>query len=112
VVLTNAPGHARAGRARWLVKHGIDFPMIINEGAKGAAVAELAARTNKPSAFIDDLLPNLDSAAQSAPAVHRFQLVADERLRLYAPSSPLHRRIDHWPTLADEIAAALTNEAR
>ena len=112
VVLTNAPDHAREGRARWLVKHGIDFPMIINEGAKGAAVAELASRTTGPSAFIDDLLPNLDSAHQAAPAVHRFQLVADERLRQYAPSSPLHRRVDDWPTLADEIAAVLNPEAR
>lgn len=112
VVLTNAPGHAREGRARWLVKHGIDFPLIINEGAKGAAVAELAARTKGPAAFIDDLLPNLDSAHQAAPAVHRFQIVADERLRQYAPSSPLHRRVDDWPTLADEIAVALKPEAR
>ena len=36
-----------------------------------------------------------------APAVHRFQLVADERLRGFAPTSPLHRRIDDWRSLAD-----------
>ena len=112
VVLTNAPGHGREARARWLADHGIDFPMIINEGAKGAAVATLAARTQRPTAFVDVLLHNLDSAAEAAPAVHRFQLVADERLRLYAPVSPLHRRIDHWPTLADELHAVLVAPAR
>jgi hypothetical protein len=107
VVLTNAPDHGREPRARWLARHGIDYPMIINEGPKGAAVAALAARTEKPAAFVDDLLHNLDSAAQAAPAVHRFQLVADERLRPFAPVSPLHRRIDDWPTLADELEAVL-----
>jgi hypothetical protein len=108
VVLTNAPDHARAGRARWLAHHGIDYPLIINEGPKGAAVAELAARTEKAAAFVDDLIPNLDSAAQTAPHVHRFQLVADERLRGFAPTSPLHRRIDDWRPLAVELRAKLT----
>jgi hypothetical protein len=107
VVLTNAPDHAREPRARWLVHHGIDYPLIINEGPKGAAVKALAARTEKPAAFVDDLLHNLDSAAEIAPDVHRFQHVADERLRQYAPASPLHRRIDDWPTLGLELDAVL-----
>ncbi len=112
VVLSNAPDHGRLPRARWLARHGIDYPLIINEGPKGAAVALLASRTSGPVAFVDDLLHNLDSAAREAPAVHRFQHVADERLRLFAPASPLHRRIDDWPTLADEIQAVLTPGAR
>jgi hypothetical protein len=107
VVLTNAPDHARVPRARWLAHHGIDYPLIINEGPKGGAVKALSARTEKPSAFVDDLIPNLDSAAEAAPAVHRFQHVADERLRQYAPASPRHRRIDDWPTLALELDAVL-----
>jgi hypothetical protein len=112
VVLTNAPDYARAPRARWLARHGIDYPLIINEGAKGAAVKTLASRTQKPAAFVDDLLHNLDSAAQEAPEVHRFQHVADEQLRRFAPVSPLHRRIDDWPTLAKELQAALTSAPR
>lgn len=113
VVLTNAPDHCRAARARWLTRHGIDFPMIINLGAKGAAVASLSARTSGPSAFVDDLLNNLESAAEAAPAVHRFQLVADERLRVLAPCDRLrHRRIDDWPTLAAEIEAVLAKSPR
>jgi len=108
VILTNAPPHAREPRARWLVKHGMDYPMIINQGPKGAAIAELAARTKKPVAFVDDLLGNLDSAAEAAPQVHRFQLVADVRLRGMAPTAPdRHRRIDLWPQLYDALAEAL-----
>ena len=108
VVLTNAPPHAREPRSRWLAKHGMDYPMIINQGVKGAAIAELAARTQKPVAFVDDLIGNLDSAAEAAPHVSRFQLVADARLRGLAPCAPdRHRRIDHWPQLYDALAEAL-----
>ena len=112
VILTNAPPHAREPRARWLVKHGMDYPMIINQGPKGEAIAALAARTNKPVAFVDDLIGNLDSAAQAAPQVLRFQLVADPRLRDLAPTAPdRHRRIDHWPQLYDALARALNVSA-
>jgi hypothetical protein len=108
VILTNAPEHAREPRGRWLVKHGMDYPLIINEGPKGAAVASLAGQTRRPAAFVDDLLGNLDSVAHAAPHVHRFQLVADERLRPIAPTAPeRHRRIDHWPPLHDALAEVL-----
>jgi hypothetical protein len=112
VVLTNAPPHARGPRTHWLASHELDYPMIINEGPKGGVVAALAERTRGPSAFVDDLLHNLDSVAAAAPDTHRFQHVADERLRALAPASPRHRRIDHWPTLADEIEAVLNPTPR
>jgi hypothetical protein len=108
VVLTNAPSHGREPRARWLAKHGFPYPLIVNSGLKGPAVAALAARTAGPAAFVDDLLPNLESVASEAPAVARFQLVADERLRPLAPADPArHARIDHWPSLAAAIARSL-----
>ena len=108
VILTNAPGHGREPRSRWLARHGFDYPMIINSGLKGPVVATLAARTRFPVAFVDDLLMNLESVAVSAPGVRRFQLVADERLRAHAPCDPArHTRIDDWPTMADAISAAL-----
>ena len=108
VILTNAPDKSRQARSRWLDKHGFPYPLIINTGPKGAAVAALAARTRAPVAFVDDLLPNLDSVAERAPEVHRFQMVADERLRPLAYSDvSRHTRIDHWPALAQAIANAL-----
>lgn len=108
VILTNAPAQSRPARTRWLVKHGLAYPMIVNAGLKGPPVAALAGRTAGPAAFIDDLLPNLDSVEVSAPGVHRFQMVADERLRPLAFTAPdRHRRIDHWDLLAEAIAAAL-----
>jgi len=108
VILTNAPAQSRVGRARWLIKHGLPYSLVVNAGPKGPAVAALAARTRGTAAFIDDLLPNLDSAADAAPAVARFQMVADERLRPLAFSAPQrHRRIDVWPELGEAIAESL-----
>lgn len=108
VILTNAPQQSRAPRARWLVKNGFDYPFVINAGPKGPAVAAIAAGTRGKAAFIDDLLPNLDSVATCAPAVARFQMVADERLRPLAYSAPeKHPRIDDWAELGKAIAAAI-----
>lgn len=108
VVLTSAPGHSRAPRQRWLVKHGFDYPLVVNTGLKGPSVRAIAALTCGRAAFVDDLLPNLDSVASDAPGVARFQHVADERLRPLAFSAPeKHPRIDDWEKLGRAIAASL-----
>ena len=108
VILTNAPEHGRQARAKWLKTHGFDYPLVINSGPKGPSAAYLSERTASPSVFIDDLLPQLDSVAEHAPWVHRFQMVADERLRPLAPSDPgRHTRIDLWPDLRTAIALKL-----
>jgi hypothetical protein len=108
VILTNAPEHGRLARAKWLKTHGFDYPLIINSGPKGAPAADLAGRTTGPAVFIDDLLPQLESVADKAPTVGRFQMVSDERLRPFAPSAPdRHVRIDEWPRLKTAIEERL-----
>lgn len=108
VVLTNAPAHSRAPRSRWLVKHGFDYPFVVGSGPKGLPVAAIAAKTRGRAAFVDDILQNLDSVATEAPAVARFQMVADKRLRPFAFSEPdRHVRIDEWAELGPAIAAAI-----
>jgi hypothetical protein len=108
VILTNAPAQGREPRARWLVKHGFDYPFVVGSGPKGPAVAAITAKTRGRAAFVDDLLPNLDSVAAEAPAVARFQMVADERLRPLAFTAPdRHTRIDDWAELGPAIAAAI-----
>src|SRR5579863_7352651 len=79
VILTNSPAQSREPRSRWLVKHGFDYPFVVGAGLKGPPVAAMAAMTSARAAFVDDLLASLDSVAEQAPAVARFQLVADER---------------------------------
>jgi hypothetical protein len=108
VILTNAPEHGRQSRGRWLKTHGFDYPLVINSGPKGPSAADLAGRTRQPAVFVDDLLPQLESVATSAPAITRFQMVADERLRPLAPSDPeRHDRIDLWPDLKTAIERKL-----
>lgn len=106
VILTNAPGHGRLARARWLGRHRLDYPLVLNSGPKGPLAAGLAAQSAGPVAFVDDLISNLDSVALAAPGVARFQMVADARLRPLAPSAPdKHRRVDDWAELEAELAA-------
>jgi hypothetical protein len=101
VILTNAPEPARALRSQWLKTHGMDYPMILSEGLKGPPVAVLASRVQGPVMFVDDLLPNLDSVAEAAPKVSRFQMVADPALRALAPKTPeKHPFVADWDELA------------
>ncbi len=109
VILTNAPETARQLRGDWLKRHGMPYPMIINQGPKGPAVKTLADRVEGPVLFVDDLLSNLDSVAEAAPRVTRVHMIADPALRVVAPTSPRHRRIDDWTQLVrvarDEVFA-------
>lgn len=108
VILTNAPGPARMARARWLARHGMDYPLVLNTGPKGPLAAGMAAQVQGRAAFIDDLIPNLDSVAEQAPVINRFQMVADPRLRPLAPAAPeRHRRIDDWRELREAIEAVV-----
>ncbi|WP_269716947.1 hypothetical protein [Caulobacter sp. NIBR2454] len=108
VILTNAPECGRHPRAAWLKKHGFDYPMVIGSGPKGEPAAALAARTTGRSAFIDDLLSNLDSVEQVAPAISRFQIVAHPELRHLAPTAPdRHARFHEWTELHPALEKAL-----
>ena len=78
----------------------------------GAAVSSRLKRTrtvklslgNPVKFFIDDLLPNLESVAQDAPDVLRFQMIADERLRPYAPTDRArHAWADDWAAMEPRI---------
>lgn len=109
VIVTNAPGQARLARSRWLGRHRMDYPMILNTGPKGPLAAAMASQVSSPVAFIDDMLSNLDSVAEHAPQISRFQTVADPRLRPLAPAKPhLHTRIDDWAELKMAVEAAIS----
>ena len=108
VILSNAPAEAERLRTEWLRKHGMPHPLILNNGPKGPMAAGLVAQTAQRSAFVDDLISNLDSVAEHCPQTATFQHVADERLRPLAPRSERHPRIDDWMELAVAIEAAIS----
>lgn len=107
LILSNAPAEAERLRTLWLRKHGMAHPLILNSGPKGPIAAGLVAQTPHRTAFVDDLLPNLDSVADHSPPTTTFQHVADLRLRPYAPRSERHPRIDDWAELGEAIEAAV-----
>lgn len=98
VVLSNLPAAQGAARQRALIRHGMDYPLIVNEGLKGPAVRLMADRAAAPTVFIDDIPHNHSSVATAAPDVHRLHFVADPRLaRLLPPAGDSHHRADRWP---------------
>ena len=108
VILTNAPECSRTLRGGWLTRHGLPYPLIVNAGAKGPPVAALAEAAGGPAAFVDDLLPNLESVAEHAPGVARFQLIADPALRAMAPRAERHHAVEDWPALELQLARVLS----
>lgn len=107
VILSNAPPEAAAARRDWLQRRGLAQPLILNRGPKGPMTAALVGQTRGRSAFVDDILSNLDSVADHAPRTATFQHVADQRLRRFAPTSERHRRIDDWKDLELAIEEAV-----
>jgi len=108
LILSNAPAEAERPRAAWLKRHGLPQALILSSGPKGPITSGLVAQTSGRTAFVDDLLPNLDSVAEHSPATATFQHVADLRLRPLAPRSDRHPRIDDWAELGEAIAAAIS----
>lgn len=107
VILSNAPAEAEALRIAWLRKHGLPHPLILNNGPKGPMTAGLTRQSRGRSAFIDDILSNLDSVAEHSPQTATFQHVADKRLQPLAPRSDRHRRIDDWKELGEAVMEAV-----
>jgi hypothetical protein len=108
LILSNAPADAERLRADWLKRHGLPNALILSSGPKGPITAGLVTQTSGRTAFVDDLLSNLDSVAEHAPRTATFQHVADLRLRTLAPLSELHPRIDDWTELGEAIEAAIS----
>lgn len=107
LILSNAPAEAERLRTQWLRKHGLEHPLVLNNGPKGPVAAALVGQTPHRTAFVDDLLPNLDSVAEHSPDTATFQHVADLRLRPLAPQSERHPRVDDWRQLGEAIEAAI-----
>ncbi|WP_305987016.1 hypothetical protein [Roseibium sp. MMSF_3544] len=85
VLLTNLPGgHNKPLREKLLSDMGIPFPVVTNSGAKGGAVAALAAQRSAPVVFIDDSPTNHTSVQASLPSAVQIQFIADARFRANA----------------------------
>jgi hypothetical protein len=108
VVLSNLPLENREARARALARAGMHYPLVANIGAKGAAVAAIAARSGRPVVFLDDGPNHIVSVGKAVPDSLRLHFVADPRLaKLIGPAKDSHRRVDRWDEATRIIEAAL-----
>jgi len=114
VLLTNLPGgHNKPLREKLLSGMGIPYPVLTNSGAKGGAVAALAAGRPEPVVFIDDSPSNHASVHASLPSAVQIQFIADPR---FLSSAPPQDHIDlvtgDWQETADFIGGILNGSIR
>jgi len=108
VVLSNVVPAQAPARRRNLDALGLDFPLLVNSGSKGAAVKVLAQRAGRPVFFMDDIGQHHASVAELAPDVRRIHFVADDRLKPLMPTSPqAHHRAHTWRDAEAFILAQL-----
>jgi hypothetical protein len=85
VLLTAMPPRHHDRRRALLDSHGLNFPMIATEDAKGPVVAELIGSRSVPAVFIDDIASNLASVRTHAPDCMLIHLMANATFRALAP---------------------------
>jgi hypothetical protein len=85
VILTNVPEFAGEVRRRNLAGLGIPWPVVVNTGGKGRAMAWLARAAGAPAAFVDDSVRQIESVAKHAPGVVRLHFAGAEFIRRLFP---------------------------
>ena len=104
IMLTNLPHFAGDDRRENLKGFGLHFPVITNSGPKGPAISNLAARTSRPVAFIDDSPSFVQSAFEHAPHVHIVHFMHDERFSAFVPPLDfVSLRTNHWKHIEPHV---------
>ena len=110
IVLSNVPLNAVEDRRYALADAGINLPLAPWSGPKGPAVAALAAKTRKPTAFVDDIASHHESVAELAPAVYRLHYVTHPKLRqLLGTVEAANAQAENWGMLDQLIRSYLIN---
>ena len=108
IVLSNVPLNAVEDRRYALADAGINLPLAPWSGPKGPAVAALAAKTRKPTAFVDDIASHHESVAELAPAVYRLHYVTHPKLRqLLGAVEAANAQAENWGVLDQLIRKRL-----
>lgn len=108
VLLTAMPHKHRQTRRDYLDALGLDYPLLTTEMAKGPALHRLRGATQRPIAFVDDTVHNLESARSSVTDSHLFHLTTHLDIRPFVPALPLETHsMESWKVAGPHIAAAL-----
>lgn len=112
VVLTNIKADYRQNRSDALEQGGMPYPVIANQGAKGAAAAALAERAGSPVIFLDDLPPNISSVRRGVPDAHIIHFIGDPRLAAMIGKAPdANHRIDDWNEVLKVVEGILAGSS-
>ena len=112
VVLTNISETAHEARRAALIKCGMPYQVIANEGAKGAAAMALAERASRPVIFLDDLPPNISSVRRGIPHAHIIHFIGDPHLASLIGKAPdANHRIDDWFEAGQVIRSIIEGHA-
>jgi hypothetical protein len=111
VVLSNLPHDQYDDRRHALMRHGMDYPLITNQGSKAPAVRALAAHAKGPVVFVDDSPSHHREVAEMTHHVRRIHFVGNERLSaLLETSEHSHYRAQTWDDIKRHIERHLTDE--
>ena len=116
VVLTNLTDKFNAARRQQLLNVGIDVPVYTNQGPKGALLKRIAEEHGASRAvFIDDIASHHQSAAESAPHVHRLHFCGEPSVAPHVPcaleAGHAHARIDKWDEALPWLLETLHGES-
>lgn len=113
VVLTNVPGAARRGRVENLAALSMGYPLIQNDGGKGAAFAWMAARTGTPAVFIDDSPNQIASVKSAWPAAEVLHFRGSPFIAGVLPDCPqADGVVDDWTAAEARLTELFTRGDR
>ena len=103
VILTNVPEFAGDDRRRNLAGLNVPWPVVVNTGGKGRAMAWLAEAAEAPTAFVDDSVRQIESVAKHAPHVVRLHFAGAETVRRLHPDCAAATAQVHGWKEAEEV---------
>lgn len=110
VLLTNAPHEVADDRRTNLLRHGLNFPVITNSGAKGPAIAALSNYSDGTTVFIDDNPGFLKSAFDWVPDIKLVHFMHDERFRRHVKEMDfVHLHTASWREAGPFILGTVKN---
>lgn len=97
VILTNLPTKLQPVREKHLARHGMPYPVIVNEGNKGRAAKYFFDRVQAPVFFLDDAPQHLMSVKEWLETCFCIHFVSDDRLaRLTEVPSTVDHKAKSW----------------
>ncbi len=108
VLLTAMPHRHYGARSALLERHGVAYPLVTTEMAKGPAVKALRGDESRRVAFIDDIGHNHVSVANCVPDAGCIHLTASHELAALLPPLPDGvQKARDWPHAGELLAEVL-----